>query len=264
MRLPGSIFHRSRLRRVVMPLALAPVLVLAQTPPDETTPPGPTKAAAALPSADQLMSDLMARLPTKPVVIAGDLITTDGSSGDKAKLGVSILLCYPGMARYTIMDAFGRELEQLTVTITGGRMALAYEAGSPLTNAPAPQLGASLRDTALSWTDLTLAFVWWPRGRTIGQEEVRGQPCYVVDRHPAPGSTEGYGSVRMWIDTRVSMLLQADGMDTLGEPRRRLSVKSFKKINDEWMVKDIEFADLKTGARTVLRVRDARPASEER
>lgn len=251
------------LKRSLFLLALSPLPLLAQAPPDEQTPAGPTQAAAALPSAEQLMTELLARLPTKPVMITGDLLTTAESTGERTKLGIAILLCYPGMARYTIMDAFGRDLEQLTATINGGRMTVTYETGSPLTNASPPQLGATIRDTALTWTDLTLSFVWWPRGRTIGREEIRGQPCYVVDRHPAPGSTEGYGSVRLWIDTRVSMLLQADGMDSLGDPRRRLSVKSFKKIDDQWMVKDLEFADLKTGARTILKVRDAQPVAAQ-
>jgi hypothetical protein len=61
----------------------------------------------------------------------------------------------------------------------------------------------------------------------------------------------------MWVDTRVSMLLQAEGYDKLGDCVRRLSVKSFKKINDEWMIKDLEVEDLPAGSRTILRVRDA-------
>ena len=216
-------------------------------------------AAAALPSAGALMQQLLARLPSKPVLITGDLVTTSESSSEKDRLGISILLSYPSLAQYTVMDAFGRTLEQLSISRTDDSVEFAYQSGSPLTNTAAPRLGSRIQNTAISWLDLTLSFVWWPGGRTIGQEEIRGQPCYVVDRHPGPKDDTDYGSVRLWIDTRVSMLLQADGNDRLGDLHRRLSVKSFKKINDEWMIKDLEFSDFQTGARTTLRVKDAKP-----
>jgi len=231
----------------------------ASNPPLAAVPATVSAAAAALPSAGTLMQNLLARLPSKPVLITGDLVTSSESSAGKERLGVGILLCYPSLAQYTILDSFGRAMEQLTLKREAGQVQFAYQTGDPLTNAPAPKLGARIQDTALSWVDLTLSFVWWPEGRTIGREEIRGQPCYVVDRRPGPGDDNSYGSVRLWIDTRVSMLLQAEGSDRLGDLRRRLLVKSFKKINDEWMIKDLEFDDLQTGTKTVLKVKDAKP-----
>ncbi len=216
----------------------------------------PTAAVAALPSTDELMASLLARLPSKSILVTGDLITTP-ASGEKSKLGIAILLCYPRMARYTIQDAFGRPLEQLTVTREGGNTSLAYEQGDPAAASPAPVLGARIRDTALSWMDLTLGFLWWNGGSIIGREESRGQLCYVLDRRAPATEASSYASVRMWIDTRVSMLLQAEGYDKLGDRVRLLSVKSFKKINDEWMIKDLEVEDTPAGSKTILRVRDA-------
>lgn len=216
----------------------------------------PTAAVAELPSTDELMARLLARLPSKPILITGDLITTP-ASGEKSKLGVAILLCYPRLARYTIRDAFGQTLEQLTVTRADGQTSFTYEHGDPATPAPAPALGARVRDTALSWMDLTLGFLWWNGGSIIGREENRNQLCYVLDRRAPPSTTTSYASMRLWVDTRVSMLLQAEGYDKLGDCTRRLSVKSFKKINDEWMIKDLEVEDLPAGSRTILRVRDA-------
>jgi hypothetical protein len=218
----------------------------------------PTQAAAQLPTTDELMASLLARLPTRPILVTGDLTTTP-AAGAKSRLGITILLCYPRMARYTITDAFGRQLEQMTVTRDGASVSRAYEAGDPGAKAPAPALGTRIGDTALAWVDLTLDFLWWSGGSIIGREESRGQPCYVLDRHAQNAQTEAYASVRMWVDTRVSMLLQAEGYDRLGDCQRRLAVKSFKKIKDEWMIKDLEVEDIPTGSKTILRVRDAQP-----
>ena len=40
------------------------------------------------------------------------------------------------------------------------------------------------------------------------------------------------------------------------ESLRRLAVKSIKKINHEWMIKDLEVENLSTHATTILRVRE--------
>ena len=207
------------------------------------------------------MDNLLARLPSKPITITGDLVTTP-AKGDTTRLTISIQLRYPREATYTIGDAFGKPLEQLTVLRDGERVSFLYLTGDPIKGAPAPSLDQSIQNTALSWMDITLGFLWWKGGQIIGQEENRGQPCYVLDRHAPANAKAPYASVRIWVDTRVSMLLQADGYDTLVNPVRRLSVKSFKKINHEWMIKDLEVEDLNTHATTTLRVRDAGAADQ--
>jgi hypothetical protein len=213
------------------------------------------------------MQGLMKRLPAQSILLTGDLLTTAPDVSGTTRLGAGILLCYPTLAQYTIMDAFGRDREQLTVRRNEGGTTLGYQAGNPLADQPAPALGTPLAGTALTWMDLTLSFLWWPDGKTIGITEVLEQPCYVVDAHAPAGQTTPYASVRMWVDTRAAMMLQAEGYDALGDPLRRISVKSFKKINGEWMIKDLEIRDLKTERRTILRIReaeavDSKPASE--
>lgn len=218
----------------------------------------PTDAVAQLPSVDELMTRLLARLPSQPVRIEGELVTVP-AKGSKTRLSITIQLRYPHEATYTIGDVFGRALEQLTVQRDdGGKATYLYLAGSPLAATTPPPLSTRIQDTALTWMDLTLGFLWWSGGRIIGQEENRGQPCYVLDRHAPAGVREPYTSVRIWVDTRASVLLQADTFDKLGEPSRRLAVKSIKKLNNEWMIKDLVVEELPTGAQTTLRVHDAR------
>ena len=216
----------------------------------------PTAAVAELPTVDALMSNLLARLPSKPIRISGDLVTTP-EKGSKTRLTVAIQLRYPREATYTIGDAFGKPLEQLTVLRDKGRVSFLYMTGDPIKGAPAPSLDQPIQNTALSWMDLTLGFLWWDGGQIIGQEENRGQPCYVLDRHAPHGGDMPYSSMRIWVDKRVSMLLQAQGYDKPGNLSRRLAVKSFKKINHEWMIKDLEVEDYARQSTTILRVRDA-------
>lgn len=222
----------------------------------------PTAAVAKLPTVDELMGNLLARLPSKPISISGDLITSP-AKGETTRLTVAIQLRYPREATYTIGDAFGKPLEQLTVLRDKGRVSFLYLTGDPMRGAPPPSLAHPIQNTALTWMDLTLGFLWWDGGQIIGQEQNRGQPCYVLDRHAPQNGMAPYASMRIWVDTRVSMLLQAEGHDKMENVIRRLSVKSFKKINHEWMIKDLEVEDLATQATTILRVRDAVAAGGE-
>jgi hypothetical protein len=219
----------------------------------------PTTAVAKLPAVTELMQNLLARLPSKPVTLTGELLTSP-ATGDTSRLTLTIQLRYPREATYTIGDAFGKPLEQLTVLRDHTRVSYLYLTGDPMRGAPAPSLDQPIQNTALSWMDLSLGFLWWEGGRIIGQEENRGQPCYVLDRHAPARAMMPYASMRIWIDTRISMLMEAMGYDMLDNPLRRLSIKSFKKINHEWMVKDLEVENFATHAVTTLRIRNAVPS----
>ncbi len=175
----------------------------------------------------------------------------------------------PARVRYTLRDAFGSTLEQLTMTRDSSNKAgFAYARGCPLKPAPCPSLFDAIQGTDVSWVDLTLAFLWWPGGKLAGEEKIRGHLCDIVEL-PAPadrtdGADEGspYSRVRLWIDRKHCMLLQAEGYDRGGQALRRLWAKGFKKINGRWMIKEMEIQSYPVRHRTKLRIHDVRPANE--
>jgi len=232
---------------------LTPLSSLAQTNEIEAA---PTEAVAELPGVDTLMANLLARLPSKPITLTGELVTTSENRA-KTQYNIIIQLRYPQEATYTLYDTFGKSLEQLAVIRNKGITSYRYLAGDPLAPAAIPSQDTRIQNTALSWTDLTLGFLWWNGGKIIGRVEARGQPCYLLDRRAPQDNMAPYARVQLWVDTRISMLIQADGYDKMENLSRRLSIKSFKKINHEWMVKDLEVEDLAQHAVTLLRIRDA-------
>ena len=226
-----------------------------------------TPRAAALPKAEELLSQVLARLPQEAVTIQARLQTgqTVAATGAVLTLEMKVRTSPAGGVRtdYTLCDAFGVEREQMTVTRpAGGPPLFAYARGAPLQSTPVPDLLQPIAGTAMCWADLTLAFLWWHGGTTIGIQEVKDQPCYVVDLLSPSRTASDYTRVRVWIDTRVTMLLQAEGYDPLGDVVRRITIKSFKKIHGEWMVKDLEVECFPTGQRTLLRVLDMRVGND--
>jgi len=215
------------------------------------------------PTATELLNDVIARLPSDPLLIVGDITLRRRKGFAERELQFDMAVHWgmnPSVARYTVRDALGKELEQLTVLrMAGGRPVFQYASGEPLEPKATPNLFTPIQDTNLSWMDLTLSFLWWPNGRIVDTDTVKGYDCYVVEVMAPGAQPEQYAKVRVWIAKKIHMLLQATGYDAEDEPMRRLWVKSFKKINEQWMVKDLLIQGQSNAQRTELRVRDVTP-----
>jgi hypothetical protein len=232
--------------------------------------------AQSLPSGDVLLAQVISQLPKEPLRLTGELIARKRHGVVLRRLEFEMFLNWgavPSKARYVLRDAFGVELEQLTVLRDGGSAEFEYATGSPLTNAPTPDLFQSVQQTDVSWMDLALSFLWWKGAKVTGVEKVLDRPCYVVDvpapvmAGSAPGADSRYASVRVWIDQEMRMLFQAEGRDAKGQAIRRLWVRSFKKFGDRWMIKDMEVQQEPGDHRTKLQMHDVQTearASEEK
>jgi hypothetical protein len=160
----------------------------------------------------------------------------------------------PG-ATYVILDRFGTEQERLQVRWP--------PAGPPewtrhTGGVAGPVAGADRRVAGLDlyWTDLSLSFLWWPDAEWIGSERVRGRFCHVLEL-PAPEGDDGpYSRVRLWVDPEARLLLQADGFDHDDRHVRRLQVTSLRKIDEIWMVQNLDLFHPATRERVTLRVRE--------
>lgn len=215
-----------------------------------------------LPQGPGLLVDMRAQLPREPIVIKGELEVRKRKGLVTRTLNVEMCLnlgSSPATARYVLRDAFGKDLEQMTVTRSPGNAArFDYAAGDPLVPAKVPDLFLPFQDTDVSWMDLTLSFLWWPGGKTIRTESLRGRNCYIVEVSAPAGETGHYSKVLLWLDAELHMVLQAEGYDAKGEIVRRLFIKSFKKMEERWMIKDMDIQSLPSDHRTNLRVETMR------
>lgn len=222
--------------------------------------------AAPATSAEQLLESVISRLPQSPLNITGELKVRKRRGIVVRELGFRMHLDWgssPATARYTIRDAFGRDLEQLTVRRSRGEEpSFEYAHGDPLVPGKLPDLNGPVQNTDLTWMDLTLSFLWWKGGVIVGSDVIRGRPCHIVEI-PAPASGDGseepgYSNVKLWIDEEIHMLLQAQACDADGRAVRRLWIKSIKKVNERWMIKDLEVQMFPAVHRTKLTVREVR------
>jgi hypothetical protein len=101
-------------------------------------------------------------------------------------------------------------------------------------------------------TDLGLEFFHWPEQKILKSEMRRGRPCKVLESVNLNPSTNGYLRVVSWIDNESNGIVHAEAYDANGKLLKEFDPKSFKKVNGQWELQDMEIRNVQTGSRTRL------------
>lgn len=208
------------------------------------------------PLANALLLGVIQQLPPDPIRVTGELLVRKRRGVPVAVYGFELIARWGAMipqSQYTIRDAFGRTIEQLTLS-HGKSPIFHYAAGDPLVPAPIHSLGKPVQESDITWMDLTLSFLWWTDASHETEESIRGFDCYVIHVNAPPDQAGPYKSVRLWISKKAGMMLQAEGLNAEGQPVRQLWVRSVKKVNDAWMIKDMEIQKVPPVQRTKLHI----------
>lgn len=104
--------------------------------------------------------------------------------------------------------------------------------------------------TDVTWSDLTLDYLWWDDFSFDAEREresIHGQVCAVVVMK------KGERRVRVWVDRKTGALMQAE--ELVGDkPLRRLWGTRIKKFGDRWMANTMEVETVGSGHRTKITV----------
>ena len=100
--------------------------------------------------------------------------------------------------------------------------------------------------------DLGLEFFHWPQQKILPKTTPlkRGRD-YTLLESTNP-STNGYSRVLSWIDKETGGILQAEAYDATGKLLKEFEPKSFKKVNGQWELQEMEIRNVQTGSRTRL------------
>ncbi|MDP2989346.1 MAG: outer membrane lipoprotein-sorting protein, partial [Kiritimatiellota bacterium] len=216
--------------------------------------------SAAAPIAFTRAADVLERvrenLPNEAIQIRGELLcgSRRGKLDRAFYLDANLQLGQsPATACYTLRDAFGAAAEQLTIVRQpNGGWRRNYAKGRPLQGAPAPSGDSLIGGSDVTWNDLSLAFLWWTDGVITGRELLLERECLVLEFMPpqAPRLT------RVWIDEALLVLIKVEEYDAQRVIQRRITVRTFKKIGDNWMIKDLDIRRWPGEHRTLIRLND--------
>lgn len=98
--------------------------------------------------------------------------------------------------------------------------------------------------------DLSLNFFHWPEQKILKHEMRRSRECKVLESINPNPSTNGYSRVVSWIDDETLGIVHAEAYDAKGKLLKVFDPKSFKKVNGQWQLQDMEIRNVQTGSRT--------------
>ena len=192
--------------------------------------------------ADDILAFVRQNLPDEPLKLTGSLKVRTRNGFTKSNLPVVMDLDWgasPATAKYRI--------DKESLTITWRDDVPQYAFSNPKNKPTSDILG-----TGITWADLSFSVLWWPNSRLIDEEKKLNRPSYVVDV-PVPDSDK---TMRLWIEKKMGMLLEAQTLDAKGRELRKLKITSIKKMDGMWVAKNLELRDKKTGSKTILEISD--------
>jgi hypothetical protein len=159
------------------------------------------------------------------------------------------------LIRYSFTDP--NEVLQLRLGENGSRLDLV--ANDNAEKIPAEKLKERVRNTGITYEDLTLEFLYWENARVLGDETIRTRSCWKVQVVTADRTSQ-YWNVVIWVDKTSGALMRMDGYDWSGKIAKKFEVVSAQKIDNRWFLKQMRVEEMKPGtnkvqARTYLEIK---------
>ncbi|HAL91956.1 MAG TPA: hypothetical protein DCM68_02890 [Verrucomicrobia bacterium] len=228
---------------------------------------GPVSGADAV--AEALMDRVRLSMPDVPLEMEASIRVLDanGRSLKAVRAGARLAPEEKGRtARYTLYDAFGAVLEEMTVGLGGDRAEFAFARGDPPQPAALPDLFGPIAGSEISWMELSFSCFWWPDPKIVGTEKVANRwECQIVEiacppeyQEPAgqaarAPANQGWSHIRLWVAPAYNAVVRGEAWRG-GQAVKRFEVKSVKKLRQVYMIGDMEVRNLETGARARLKV----------
>ena len=114
------------------------------------------------------------------------------------------------------------------------------------------QPSTSICNTDVTWSDITLDYLWWDDFSFDAEREgesVHGQVCAIVVMK------KGDRQVRVWVDRKTGALMQAEELRD-GKVVRRLWGTRIRKFGERWMANVLEVETIGSGHRTKITVEE--------
>jgi hypothetical protein len=150
------------------------------------------------------------------------------------------------LIRYSFSDP--EEVIELRLGEDASRLDLVTDDAA--TKFPADKLKANVRDTAITYEDLTLEFLYWPDGRVLGTDLIRTRNCWKLQLTATSHDLQ-YWYVFVWVDKASGALMRMDGYDWDGKLAKRFEVVSAQKIDNRWFLKQMRVEKMKPGSSKV-------------
>jgi len=116
----------------------------------------------------------------------------------------------------------------------------------------AGQKGRSFVNTDFTYEDMERRPVEDSEHAVVGQENMGGVDCWILESRPKPGTDSQYSMVRAWVAQDMHLALRVDFFAGGKEPVKRYTVLQLENIQDIWTETKVAMEDLQSGHQTML------------
>jgi len=126
------------------------------------------------------------------------------------------------------------------------------ETGRKVERLDGTQAGIPFAGSDFWMVDLGLEMLRWPHQNVIERKLRRGELCSVLVSWPAKAVQGGYSKVVSWVDEDSMGIVRAEMYDSKGKLLKVFEPKSFKKIDGQWHLKEMEMRNEQANTRTSI------------
>jgi Outer membrane lipoprotein-sorting protein len=198
------------------------------------------RARAGAPSAQEILDQVRLQQAQQQLDLQGQL------RSDATVIPFRITQTGP-VIRYTF--ARPPEVLQLRLGEKGSNLDLVLENSTK--KFPASRLDDKIGGTTVTYGDLALKFLYWPRTEILGEEIIRTRACWKLRLQP-PSRDAQYSNVLLWVDKESGAMMRIEAYDWQGRIVKRFEVVSAQKIEGRWFLKQMRIEELQPGTNIAL------------
>lgn len=185
-------------------------------------------------------------------------LTTKSKAGKKvSNIRFNIQLNTNGwITSYTSTSDEGTESIAIHHSRDGGLTFARTEKGNtgpkplPFSKSHSPFAGSAYWASDLAYPKCS--FFIWPNQKLLKKELRRGQSCYVLESTHHSKQVGEYARAVSWIDIDTLGPVEVHTYDMEGNKWKEFRPKSFKKVNGQYKVEELEIRDRKNGSRSTI------------
>lgn len=113
----------------------------------------------------------------------------------------------------------------------------------------------SFMGTDFTYEDLETPDITRNRYRLLGEEDLNGQSCWVIESLPLDSDSR-YRKRLSWIDQESLLAVRVDFFASQGDPVKRLTARGISHQSDYWSAETLRMEDLERGRHTTLRIEE--------
>jgi hypothetical protein len=207
-----------------------------------------TQAAEAAPAAQEILASARLRVSQQEIDVQGQLRENE--------LVVPFRLTQTGpVVRYS----FTNPDEALQMRLGESDSKLEEITSSGVDKVSGPEFDQKVRGTAITYEDLALKFIYWPKANVLGEDYINTRRVWKLELQP-PGRESQYSRVFVWCEQQSGALMRMEGFDWNNRLVKRFEVVSAQKIEGRWFLKQMRVEQLdpasgKVQARTYLEIK---------